>query len=76
LETDREDLMEFAGGAAIFGAFIVFYFFVIVYSMYTRKGSGINQHPYRDPSGGMPGAHRPSDLAHDPWAVIRVRGTK
>jgi len=68
--------MQLAGGAAIFGAFIVLYFFVIVYSMYTRKGSGINQHPYHDPHGGMPGADRPSTLSHDPMAVIRVRGTR
>jgi hypothetical protein len=68
--------MDIAGGAAIFGAFIVLYFFVIVYSLYTRRGSGINQRPYHDVHGGMPGAYRPSTLAHDPMAVIRVRGTR
>ena len=68
--------MAFSGGAAIFGAFILFYFFVTVYSMYTRRGSGINQHPYRDPSGAAPGAWRSSSLSHDPLAAIRVRGTR
>ena len=52
--------MDFAGGAAIFGAFIVFYFFVFAYSTYTRRGSAINQHPYRDPYGDAPGAWRKS----------------
>lgn len=68
--------MALSGGAAIFGAFIVFYFFVTVYSMYTRRGSGINHHPYRDYHGGAPGASRPSTVTHDRFAVIRVRGTR
>jgi hypothetical protein len=57
--------MHLAGGAAIFGAFIVVYFVVLVYSMYTRRGSGINQHPYRNPYGDAPGATGASQLAHE-----------
>jgi hypothetical protein len=68
--------MALSGGAAIFGTFILIYFFVTVYSMYTRRGSGINQHPYGDRHGSAPGAWRPSTLSHDPLAVIRVRGTR
>ncbi len=69
--------MQVAGGAVIFGAFIVVYFFVIAYSLYTRRGSGINQHPYRDPYGDAPGASRVSSLSHDNRASIeRVRGTR
>jgi len=68
--------MHIAGGAWIFGAFIVVYFFVIAYSLYTRRGSGINQHPYRNPYGDAPGASRMSELSHDKRASIqRVRGT-
>ena len=68
--------MQLAGGALIFGAFIVVYFFVIAYSLYTRRGSGINQHPYRNPYGDAPGASRVSELSHDKRASIeRVRGT-
>jgi hypothetical protein len=68
--------MQLAGGAAIFGVFIVVYFFVIAYSLYTRRGSGINQHPYRNPYGDAPGASRQSSLSHDTRSSIeRVRGT-
>jgi hypothetical protein len=57
--------MHLAGGAAIFGLFIVIYFAAVVYGLYTRRGSGINQRPYRDPYGDSPGASRQSRLAHD-----------
>ncbi len=69
--------MNLAGGALIFGAFILFYFVVVVYSLYTRRGSAINQHPYRDPYGDSPGAWRQSSLSHDERASIEfARGTK
>ena len=69
--------MQLAGGAEIFGAFIVLYTLVIIYSLYTRRGSGINQHPYRDPMGDAPGAARPSSLSHDTRASIQfARGTR
>ena len=69
--------MHFAGGAAIFGIFIVLYFIVVVHSLYTRSGSAINQHPYRDPYGDAPGAWRRSSLSHDPRASIQfARGTR
>ncbi len=65
--------MHIAGGAAIFGVFIVLYFLAVVYSLYTRKGSAINQHPYRDPYGDSPGASRQSSLSHDERASIGDR---
>ena len=69
--------MQLAGGALIFGAFVVLYFLVVVYSLYTRRGSGINQHPYRDPYGDAPGAWRKSSLSHDDRATIHsARGTR
>jgi hypothetical protein len=69
--------MHFAGGTLIFATFVVVYFFVLVYSMYTRTGSAINQHPYRDPYGDAPGASRKSSLSHDPRASIQfARGTR
>lgn len=69
--------MHFAGGALIFGLFIFFYFLVVVFSLYTRRGSAINQHPYRDPYGDAPGAWRRSSLAHDERASIQyARGTR
>lgn len=69
--------MHFAGGALIFGLFVVGYFVVLVFSLYTRRGSGINQHPYRDPYGDTPGASRTSSLSHDERASIQyARGTR
>jgi hypothetical protein len=50
--------MAFAGGAVIFGAFIVVALLIFIYSTYTRRGSGINQHPYMIPYGDAPGAWR------------------
>ncbi|MBV8955622.1 MAG: hypothetical protein JO179_15900 [Solirubrobacterales bacterium] len=63
--------MELAGGPLIFAAFVVVYFLVLAFSLYTRSGSAINQHPYRDPYGDAPGAARRSSLAHDERATIR-----
>ena len=69
--------MHFAGGALIFGIFLIVYFAVISYALYTRRGSGINQHPYRDPYGGMRGAWRASSLSHDERAAHDyIHGTR
>ena len=69
--------MDFAGGAAVFGVFVVVYFVAVVYALYTRIGSGINQHPYRDPYGDSPGAWRKSSISHDPRASIQyARGLR
>jgi len=69
--------MELLGGSFIFLAFIVVFFFAVVYGLYTRAGSGINQHPYRNPYGDAPGAARKSSLSHDERASINfARGTR
>jgi hypothetical protein len=69
--------MQLAGGAIIFGVFVLVYFGVVVYSLYTRRGSGINQHPYRDPYGDQPGAWRTSSLSHDDRSSIEyARGLR
>ena len=51
-----------AGGAVIFGVFVVVLFFVLVYGYYTRRGSGISQTPYRRPDAPP---ESPSELSHD-----------
>ena len=57
--------------------FVVLYFVVIVYGLYTRTGSAINQHPYNNPYGDAPGASRRSSLSHDERASIHsARGTR
>ncbi len=69
--------MHFAGGALIFGTFLIIYCAATVFSLYTRKGSAINQHPYRDPTADAPGAARTSSLSHDPRSSINyARGTR
>ena len=69
--------MHLAGGTLIFAGFVVLFFFVVAFSLYTRRGSAINQHPYRDPYGDAPGAWRKSSLSHDERAPIDyARGTR
>jgi hypothetical protein len=41
--------LEIAGGAAIFAAFILIYLLAVTYGLYTRRGSGIDNHPYGNP---------------------------
>ena len=53
-----------AGGSWIFLAFLVIFLGAIIYSYFTRTGSGIDETPYGDIDGGS-GPERPSDLAHD-----------
>jgi len=41
--------MELAGGALIFGIFLVVFTLAVIYGLYTRRGSGIDEHPYGNP---------------------------
>jgi hypothetical protein len=41
--------MELAGGALIFGLFLVVFTLAVIYGLYTRRGSGIDEHPYGNP---------------------------
>ena len=69
--------MQFAGGTIIFVLFVVLYFIVIAFGLYSRAGSAINQHPYNNPYGDAPGASRRSSLSHDERATIHsARGTR
>jgi hypothetical protein len=69
--------MHLDDGTISFVVFVVVYFFVISYGLYTRAGSAINQHPYNNPYGDAPGASRKSSLSHDERASIRpARGTR
>jgi hypothetical protein len=67
--------LALAGGTWIFVAVVVALFFILVYSYYTRTGSGISQTPYRRP-GEPPEA--PSELAHDTTRDLKnwERGTE
>jgi hypothetical protein len=69
--------MTIAGGAWIFLAFMIVFFFAIVYGYYTRRGSGINQRSYERRYSSAPGAKNPSVLSHDRnSAYYFTRGTK
>jgi hypothetical protein len=65
-----EAAVHFAGGALIFGVFIVVALLIFIHSVYTRRGSGINHHPYMDPYNDTPGAWRQNSVGHDPRASI------
>ena len=69
--------MTLAGGSFIFGAFLIVYLVALMYSTYSRRGSGINQRNYAKIHGGAPGAFIDSDLAHDRAAARNLtRGTR
>ena len=67
-----------AGGAWIFAAFIVLFTISVIYSLYTRRGSGINQRPYSNVyDAAQGGAKGSSVLHHDESAATRyTRGTR
>ena len=67
-------------GSFIFLAFLIVFFFAIVFGYFTRVGSGINPRPYGKLYGGAPGANVPGEVSgHDP-RLSRVsdwsRGTR
>jgi hypothetical protein len=66
--------LALAGGSLIFLIFVIVFFFALVFGYYTRRGSGINQTPYRR-EGGPP--ESPSELTHDVTQDVRSweRGT-
>ena len=69
--------MELAGGSFIFLAVILVWMMSIIYGLYTRRGSGINQRSYSQRYGDAPGAKIPSVLSHDESAATRyTRGTR
>jgi hypothetical protein len=67
-------LLALAGGSLVFIAFVVVLFFVVVFSFYTRRGSGINQRP-TDGRGGSPGADGASSITTGDDGDERTVGT-
>jgi hypothetical protein len=55
-------LIALSGGAWIFLGVVIAFLIGAIIAMYTRKGSGMDLHPYRHVHGGAPGAASP---AHD-----------
>ena len=66
-----------AGGSGIFATFIVLFTIAVIYSLYSRRGSGINQHPYANAYSSSPGATGSSTLGSDRVAASNLtRGTR
>jgi hypothetical protein len=67
----------FANGGWIFGTFVILFTLAVIYSLYTRRGSGINQRAYGKLYQGAPGARGQSSIGSrrdefNTW----TRGTK
>jgi hypothetical protein len=62
--------LALARGSLIVGCLLVVGVFVVAFSLYTRTGSGINQHPYADLDHNS-GRETPSELAHDITQDVR-----
>ncbi len=66
-----------AGGWPIFAAFLVLFTFAVIYSLYSRRGSGISQHPYANAYSSAPGARGASTIGNDRIAARNLtRGTR
>jgi hypothetical protein len=66
-----------AGGWQVFLAVVVLLLLATIYSLYTRRGSGINQRPYANVYTSAPGAQGSSVLSHDESAARRyTHGTR
>ena len=70
--------MALAGGAWIFLAVVIALTISMIYGLYTRRGSGIDQHTYGNRYSSAPGANKiPNSLSHDESAATRyTRGTR
>ena len=70
--------MDIADGAWIFLAFTLLFVVALLLGLYTRLGSGINDHPYARRYGDAPGADtdRRRISGRDGIATISSRGTR
>ncbi len=55
-------MIELTFSNAVFLAFMIVMLVGVIVGLYTRTGSGIDQHPYRHVYGGAPGACLPCDV--------------
>ena len=66
-----------AGGSWIFLGFVLLFLVANVIALYTRTGSGINQHAYGKIYSGSPGANIDSSVSgHDGREHDWTRGTR
>lgn len=70
-------ILSLTPGSEVFAGFIVVFGLAVVFGLYTRTGSAINQRPYGNVYSNAPGAKGPSVLSHDESAARRLtRGTR
>jgi hypothetical protein len=67
--------MELAGGALIFGLFIIGFTLAVIYGLYTRRGSGIDEHPYGNPYDAASGSRHRTRAGREGVAYW-TRGTR
>ena len=61
-----------AGGSGTFAAFLIVMFFAVVWSLFTKTGSGIGERPYFNQYGGAPGATGSGTVSgHDERVTMR-----
>src|SRR5215216_3612229 len=53
--------MTLAGGSLIFLGVLILFLVGVIIALYTRRGSGVDLHPYRHTYGGAPAAALPCD---------------
>jgi hypothetical protein len=68
-------VLALAQGSYIFLGFLILTFFVLAYSYYTRRGSGIEQRPH-DGRGDSPGSRGESHISTADRDVERTVGTR
>ena len=66
-------VIALSGGAWIFLGVVILFLIGAVIAMYTRRGSGMDHHPYRHVHGGAPGADSPT---HDYGGSDRTAATE
>ena len=65
-----------AGGSIIFAIFMVLYTAAVIHGLYSRKGSGIAEHPFRSVYSNAPGAGEPKRHGRDREVMVFTRGTR
>lgn len=81
VSTGRSLIMPFgialAGGAWIFGLFLIVFLFAVAHGLYSKSGSAINQRAWQGTYGDAPGSKIPSTIGNDRVAAQRyTRGTR
>ena len=65
-------VVALAGGNGVLALFLIVLFFGVVWTLFTRTGSGISERPYFNQYGGAPGATGSGSVTgHDERVTMR-----